>query len=80
MDLSYPPETEEFRSEVKAFLADRLPADWQGIGALDEEPARAFARDWRVALAEQRYLSVAWPEEYGGAACPSCTRSSSWKS
>jgi alkylation response protein AidB-like acyl-CoA dehydrogenase len=66
VDLSYPPETEEFRSEVKAFLADRLPADWQGIGALDEEPARAFARDWRAALAEQRYLSVAWPEEYGG--------------
>jgi alkylation response protein AidB-like acyl-CoA dehydrogenase len=62
VDISYPPETQGFRAEVTAFLAERLPAGWQGIGALDEDAAR----DWRSRLAERRYLSVAWPERYGG--------------
>ncbi|MBA2945705.1 acyl-CoA dehydrogenase family protein [Streptomyces himalayensis] len=66
MDISYPPETEAFRSEVKGFLSDALPADWKGIGALDEDAAWAFARDWRRRLATRGYLSLTWPEEYGG--------------
>lgn len=66
MDISYPPETETFRDEVKAFLADALPADWKGIGALDEEAAWTFARGWRGRLAERGYLSLTWPERYGG--------------
>ncbi|MEU1271864.1 acyl-CoA dehydrogenase family protein [Streptomyces sp. NPDC005799] len=66
MDISYPPETETFRAEVRAFLDASLPADWNGIGALDEEAAWAFARDWRRRLVERGYLSLTWPEEYGG--------------
>ena len=68
MDISYPPETEAFRTEVREFLAETLPPGWTGIGALDEEAAWAFARDWRRRLAERRYLSLTWPEEYGGRA------------
>jgi alkylation response protein AidB-like acyl-CoA dehydrogenase len=66
VDISYPPETEAFRTEVRAFLAETLPPDWKGIGALGEETAWAFARDWRRLLAERRYLSLTWPEQYGG--------------
>ena len=66
MDISYPAETETFRTEVKGFLAEALPPDWKGIGALDEEAAWSFARDWRHLLAEHRYLSLTWPEQYGG--------------
>jgi alkylation response protein AidB-like acyl-CoA dehydrogenase len=66
VDIDYPPHTDAFRAEVRAFLTGQLPADWTGIGALDEESAWAFARDWRIRLAERGYLSVAWPEEYGG--------------
>ncbi|MET7725080.1 acyl-CoA dehydrogenase family protein [Streptomyces mirabilis] len=66
MDISYPPETETFRTEVRAFLAETLPPDWKGIGALDEETAWSFARDWRRRLAERGYLSLTWPEQYGG--------------
>ncbi|SEF02315.1 hypothetical protein SAMN05216489_09691 [Streptomyces sp. 3213] len=66
MDISYPAETETFRAEVRAFVAEALPPDWKGIGALDEEAAWSFARDWRRRLAEHRYLSLTWPEEYGG--------------
>lgn len=66
MDISYPPETETFRAEVGAFLAESLPPDWKGIGALDEDAAWAFARDWRRRLVERGYLSLTWPEPYGG--------------
>ncbi|MEE1762803.1 acyl-CoA dehydrogenase family protein [Streptomyces sp. SP18BB07] len=66
MDISYPPETETFRAEVRAFLAETLPPDWKGIGALDEDAAWAFARDWRGRLVERGYLSLTWPKEYGG--------------
>ncbi|MEH0554856.1 acyl-CoA dehydrogenase family protein [Streptomyces sp. B21-101] len=66
VDISYPPETEAFRTEVRAFLAETLPPDWNGIGALGEEAAWAFARDWRRLLAERRHLSLTWPERYGG--------------
>ncbi|MFG2965853.1 acyl-CoA dehydrogenase family protein [Streptomyces sp. NPDC048288] len=66
MDISYPPQTEAFRTEVRSFLAEELPPDWKGVGALDEEPARAFARDWRRRLAGRGYLSLTWPEEYRG--------------
>ncbi|MFF0043022.1 acyl-CoA dehydrogenase family protein [Streptomyces mirabilis] len=66
MDISYPPETETFRAEARAFLAETLPPDWKGIGALDEDDAWAFARDWRRLLVARGYLSLTWPEEYGG--------------
>lgn len=66
MDISYPPETGAFRAEVKTFLAEALPPDWKGIGALDEDSAWAFAHDWRVRLVERGYLSLTWPEQYGG--------------
>ncbi|MFI5820424.1 acyl-CoA dehydrogenase family protein [Streptomyces rishiriensis] len=66
MDISYPPETETFRAGVRAFLADALPPGWRGIGALDEDAAWAFARDWRRRLVERGYLSLTWPERHGG--------------
>ncbi|MEU1189035.1 acyl-CoA dehydrogenase family protein [Streptomyces sp. NPDC005859] len=66
MDISYPAETETFRAEVRTFLGEALPTGWNGIGALDEEAAWAFARDWRRRLAERGYLSLTWPERYGG--------------
>ncbi|MFE3850720.1 acyl-CoA dehydrogenase family protein [Streptomyces griseorubiginosus] len=66
MDISYPPETETFRAEVRTFLAENLPPDWKGIGALDEDAAWSFARDWRRRLVERGFLSLTWPERYGG--------------
>jgi alkylation response protein AidB-like acyl-CoA dehydrogenase len=66
VDISYPAEAEEFRTEVTRFLAAHLPPDWSGIGALDEPAAWEFARRWRGLLAEHGYLSVTWPAEYGG--------------
>jgi alkylation response protein AidB-like acyl-CoA dehydrogenase len=66
VDVGYPAHTETFRAEVGEFLAEHLPEGWAGIGALDEDTAWAFARDWRRRLVERRYLSLTWPERYGG--------------
>ncbi len=67
MDVRYPPEAEAFRRRVRAFLADALPADWRGLGALDRKEAEAFVESWRATLHEHGFLGVSWPREYGGA-------------
>jgi alkylation response protein AidB-like acyl-CoA dehydrogenase len=66
VDPRYPPESEAFRVEVRAFLAANLPRDWRGVGVLDATEARQFVAGWRATLAEHRMLAVAWPEQYGG--------------
>ena len=66
MDPSYSTEAEEFREKIQAFLAEKLPSNWKGIGALERDEAAAFTNEWRRTLAENRYLAPAWPTEYGG--------------
>ncbi len=67
VDPHYPPEAEEFREKVRAFLAEHLPRGWKGIGALDHDDARRFTVEWRNTLYEQGLLAASWPKEYGGA-------------
>jgi alkylation response protein AidB-like acyl-CoA dehydrogenase len=66
MDLRYPPAAEAFRREVRAILAEELPAGWQGYGALPAEDARGFLDAWRRTLHERRLLGLTWPRELGG--------------
>jgi alkylation response protein AidB-like acyl-CoA dehydrogenase len=66
MDVRYPPEAETYREKVQGFLAEHLPANWKGIGALGHEEAAAFTEEWRRTLFENGYLAVGWPKEYGG--------------
>jgi alkylation response protein AidB-like acyl-CoA dehydrogenase len=67
VDVDYPPEAEAFRMRIRAFLAEQLPADWPGAGALPPDERRAFARRWRHTLADRGLVAVSWPKEYGGA-------------
>jgi alkylation response protein AidB-like acyl-CoA dehydrogenase len=67
VDFDYPPSAEETRTKIKAFLADNLPPDWTGIGALDIDEQREFVADWRKKLYEGGWLGISWPTEYGGA-------------
>jgi alkylation response protein AidB-like acyl-CoA dehydrogenase len=67
MDISYPPDIEGFREEIRAFLRRELPQDWAGLGALDGDAAREFTAWWRTRLASVGYLTPSWPIEYGGA-------------
>ncbi len=66
MDPSFPPEADEFRAEVREFLAQHLPAGWRGLGALGRDEAEAFTTTWRRTLAEHRMIGITWPVEYGG--------------
>jgi alkylation response protein AidB-like acyl-CoA dehydrogenase len=66
MDPSFPPEAEAFRTEVRKFLADHLPMDWRGLGALSREAAEEFTVKWRRTLAEHRMIGITWPVECGG--------------
>ena len=55
MDLSYPVEAEQFRSEVRAWLEENLPAGWfdEGFELTPEERA-AFNEEWPTKLYERR--------------------------
>lgn len=66
MDLRPSPEAEVFRVRVRAFLADHLPADWPGIGALPADEAAEFVTSWRATLFTNGLLGLAWPVGYGG--------------
>jgi alkylation response protein AidB-like acyl-CoA dehydrogenase len=67
MQPTYTAEAEAFREKIHSFLAEHLPPDWQGIGALDHDEARRFTEEWRAILRDNRLLAASWPEEYGGA-------------
>ena len=66
MRPTYDAEAEEYREKVQAFLAERLPATWRGVGALEGDAHRAFLAEWRATLATSGYLAPGWPTEYGG--------------
>jgi alkylation response protein AidB-like acyl-CoA dehydrogenase len=62
MDLSYSPDEERFRSELRSWLAQNPPgpepedlADWVGYG-----------KAWQRRLYEAGWCGIAWPKEYGG--------------
>ncbi len=67
MDLSYPPETEPFRAEIRQWLADNLPSGW---GTPDffmtKEEKKAFNEEWTTKLFEGGWICASWPKEYGG--------------
>jgi hypothetical protein len=66
MDLRYSPAEEQFRTELRAWLAGVLPTlgprpdpeDWGG--------RRAYDTAWQWRLAEAGYAGVDWPVEGGG--------------
>ena len=66
MDLTYPPEAQAFRREVRAFLAAQLPPGWTGVGSLPADEVGPFTDRWRSLLHQHALIGVAWPQEYGG--------------
>jgi alkylation response protein AidB-like acyl-CoA dehydrogenase len=67
MDITYPERAERFRADVRVFLAENLPPDWHGLGALGPAERDDFERSWRATLARNNMLAVSWPAEFGGA-------------
>ncbi|MGV0659623.1 acyl-CoA dehydrogenase family protein, partial [Mycolicibacterium pulveris] len=66
MDVDYPPEAIAFRDQIRAFLAEHLPSEWTGAGALPPEEREQLRARWRKVLADRGLIAVSWPTEYGG--------------
>jgi alkylation response protein AidB-like acyl-CoA dehydrogenase len=69
MDFSQTPEMQNIRGDIRAVLADALPAGWQGSGFLpmDIRPEhRELAETLDRKLAAEKLIAPAWPTEYGG--------------
>jgi alkylation response protein AidB-like acyl-CoA dehydrogenase len=67
MDLTYPPDAEAFRGEVRAWLEDNLPAGWfdEHFEMSADERSR-FNREWPAKLHAGGWICATWPVEYGG--------------
>jgi alkylation response protein AidB-like acyl-CoA dehydrogenase len=67
MDLSYPPEAEAFRVEIRTWLDDNLPAGWGEPGfELDADERASWNAEWTKKLFEGGWICASWPKEYGG--------------
>ncbi len=66
MQPTYSSDAEAYRQKVQAFLAEKLPSNWGGIGSLEGDALGDFVTEWRSTLYEAGYLAPGWPVEYGG--------------
>ena len=68
MDFSYPPEVEQFRKELRAWLSANLTDEVVSAGrrrGRDPDTFQAL-RAWDATLADAGWGAVSWPHEYGG--------------
>ena len=67
MNFNWDSEQEQFRSTVRAFLAEHLPADWEaqahGPGSKEQT---AFSKKFCGELAKAGLLVPHWPKQWGG--------------
>ncbi|MCG7200234.1 acyl-CoA dehydrogenase family protein [Marinobacter pelagius] len=66
MDIHFTPEELAFRSEVRAFLEQNLPADIAGKVRLGRRLSKEDHQRWQKILNKQGWYAVNWPVEYGG--------------
>jgi alkylation response protein AidB-like acyl-CoA dehydrogenase len=68
VDFSYPPEVEQFRKELRAWLGTNLTDDVVAAGRRRGRDLHAFEtlRAWDAMLADAGWGAVSWPQEYGG--------------
>ncbi|HPB46591.1 MAG: acyl-CoA dehydrogenase family protein [Microthrixaceae bacterium] len=67
MDLTYPPEAETFRVEIRTWLEENLPQGWFDEGfEMTPEEKRRFNDEWTTKLFDGGWICATWPTEYGG--------------
>ncbi|MDA0769170.1 MAG: acyl-CoA dehydrogenase family protein [Chloroflexi bacterium] len=72
MDFRFTEEQQNFRGDVRAFLAENLGDDWQGVVPDDyfTDENWALIRGLTGKLVDKGWLTLAWPKEYGGQGRP----------
>ena len=66
MDLNFTPEEEAFRTEVREFLATKLPARLSDKVRTGKHLTKADMEEWHAILNGHGWLANHWPERYGG--------------
>jgi len=67
MHLSYPPEAETFRGEIRAWLEEHLPAGWfDDDFEMTPDEKKSFNEEWTTQLFDGGWICATWPIEYGG--------------
>lgn len=59
---------EDFRAEVRKFLAEKLPDDLRFVADNFANGDKASVERWQKICAEQGWGAPSWPKEYGGCA------------
>jgi alkylation response protein AidB-like acyl-CoA dehydrogenase len=67
MDLSFTPQQQAFRAEVRAWLHTNVPRS--PLGSYDTREGFEQHRAWEAKLAEAGFSSVTWPKALGGRGC-----------
>ncbi|MBR49233.1 MAG: acyl-CoA dehydrogenase [Chloroflexi bacterium] len=69
MDFKFEKEDEKFREEVIDFIDKELPWDWRNLDLdAEDDDDKILVRQFKKKLGEKGWLTMAWPEEYGGQA------------
>jgi alkylation response protein AidB-like acyl-CoA dehydrogenase len=70
VDLRYSDSDERFRAELRAWLAEAVPAHGPPPLRGDWAARRAYDTGWQRKLYEAGYAGIGWPKEYGGRGAP----------
>lgn len=68
MDLFFDDAAENFRGEIRSWLAEHVPA--QPLPSMDTAEGFEAHREWERTMAADRMSVVSWPQEYGGRDVP----------
>jgi alkylation response protein AidB-like acyl-CoA dehydrogenase len=66
MDFRFTPEEQAFRQEVREFLHQEVPPDWEGVFLEETEKEWKQGRAFVKKLSQKGWVAPAWPKEYGG--------------
>jgi len=66
MDFRFTPEEQAFRQEVRGWLGENVPPDWEGVFLEEEEEEWKKGRAFVKKLSQKGWVAPSWPREYGG--------------
>ncbi len=68
MDFRFSPQEEAFRQEVRHWLKENLPHNWQGDRFTRDRDAETWNvyREFAKRLASKKWVAPHWPAQYGG--------------
>ena len=66
MDFKFSPEDDTFRHDLRGFVRVELPPDWESFDRFPGGHDWDLTRQMRKKLADRGWLTMHWPEAYGG--------------